>query len=148
MEVIQATELHTNEVAVLFDAYRSYYDQAPDFKGALAFITERIENKDSNIFVALLGEEIIGFTQLYPIFTSVGMKRGWLLNDLYVLEEHRGIGAGKALIAAAAAHGRKTNAAWLMLQTYVANTGAQALYEREGFIKDTNSYYYYLPLNK
>ena len=146
MEVIQATELHTNEVAVLFDAYRSFYDQAPDFKGALAFISERIKQKDSLIFLALEGEEIIGFTQLYPIFTSVGMKRGWLLNDLYVLEEHRGKGAGSALIDAAAAHGRKTNAAWVMLQTYVANREAQALYEAKGFKKDTNSYYYYLPL--
>jgi len=143
MEVIRATELHTNEVAVLFDAYRSYYDQAPDFKGALAFITERIAQKDSVIFVVLKGDEIIGFVQLYPIFTSLGMKRGWLLNDLYVLEEHRGMGAGKLLLDAATAHGKSTDAAWLMLQTYIANTGAQALYEKEGFKKDTNSYYYY-----
>ena len=146
MEVIRATELHTNEVAVLFDAYRTYYDQAPDFKEALAFITERIKKKDSVIFVVWQTDKIIGFTQLYPIFTSLGMKRGWLLNDLYVLEEHRGRGAGKALLEAAAAYGRKTDAAWLMLQTYIANTGAQALYEKEGFKKDTNSYYYYKAL--
>lgn len=146
MEVIQATELHLNEVAVLFDAYRSYYDQAPDFKGALAFITDRITKQDSKIFVVLEGDEIVGFTQLYPIFTSVGMKRGWLLNDLYVLDEHRGKGAGKALVDAATEHGKQTGAAWLMLQTYIANTTAQALYEKEGFIKDTNSYYYYKPL--
>ncbi|SEW53222.1 GNAT family N-acetyltransferase [Chitinophaga arvensicola] len=146
MEVIQATELHTNEVAVLFDAYRSYYDQAPDFKGALDFISERIAKKDSVIFVVLNGDEIIGFTQLYPIFTSLGMKRGWLLNDLYVLEEHRGQGAGKALLDAAAEYGKTTGAAWLMLQTYIANTGAQSLYEKEGFKKDTNSYYYYKSL--
>lgn len=146
MDVIQATELHTNEVAVLFDAYRSYYDQAPDFKGALGFITERIAQKDSVIFVVMLDAEIIGFTQLYPIFTSLGMKRGWLLNDLYVLEEHRGMGAGKALLDKAAEYGKSTNAAWLMLQTYIANTGAQKLYEKEGFKKDTNSYYYYKAL--
>ncbi|HEY8955493.1 GNAT family N-acetyltransferase [Chitinophaga sp.] len=146
MDVIQATELHTNEVAVLFDAYRSYYDQAPDFKGALDFVTERITQKDSVIFVALLDAEIIGFTQLYPIFTSLGMKRGWLLNDLYVLEEHRGMGAGKALLDKAAEYGKSTNAAWLMLQTYIANTGAQKLYEKEGFKRDTNSYYYYKAL--
>ncbi|NLR59399.1 GNAT family N-acetyltransferase [Chitinophaga polysaccharea] len=146
MQVIRATELHIYEVAVLFEAYRAYYDQAPDFDGALAFITERIAKKDSVIFVVLQGEEIIGFTQLYPIFTSLGMKRGWLLNDLYVLEEHRGKGAGKALLDAASDYGKKTNAAWLMLQTYIANTTAQALYEKEGFKKDTNSYYYYKSL--
>lgn len=143
MEVIQATELHTNEVAVLFDAYRSYYDQDPDFKGALAFVTERITKKDSVIYVAMLKDEIIGFVQLYPIFTSIGMKKAWLLNDLYVLEEHRGIGAGKALLDAAYQLGKDTGAAWLMLQTYTSNKVAQSLYEKEGFVKDASSYYYY-----
>ncbi|GEP93385.1 Acetyltransferase (GNAT) family protein [Chitinophaga terrae (ex Kim and Jung 2007)] len=143
MEVIQATELHTNEVAVLFDAYRSYYDRDPDFKGALAFVTERITKKDSVIYVAMLKDEIIGFVQLFPIFTSLGMKKAWLLNDLYVLEEHRGIGAGKALLDAAYQLGKDTDAAWLMLQTYTSNKVAQSLYEKEGFVKDASSYYYY-----
>ncbi|RFS20448.1 GNAT family N-acetyltransferase [Chitinophaga silvatica] len=143
MEVTQATELHTNEVAVLFDAYRSFYDQAPDFKGALEYITDRITKKDSIIYIAMLEEEIIGFLQLYPIFTSIGMKRAWILNDIYVLEEHRGIGAGKALMAAAYKHAKDTESGWIMLQTYISNTVAQALYEKEGFVRDTNSYYYY-----
>lgn len=146
MEVIRATELHTNEVAVLFDAYRVYYEQAPDYSGARLFIAERMEKKDSVIFVAMEGEEIIGFTQLYPIFTSLGMKRSWLLNDLYVLEAHRGKGAGKLLLDAAAALGRETDSSWMMLQTYTSNTGAQALYEREGFERDDHSYYYYKSL--
>ncbi|WP_212005614.1 N-acetyltransferase [Chitinophaga sp. HK235] len=143
MEVIQASAMHTNEVAVLFDAYRSYFDQVPDFKGALAFVSDRIKLGDSVIFVVFEGDEIIGFAQLYPLFTSLGMKRGWLLNDVYVLEEHRGKGAGGALVDAAIDHGRKTDAAWLMLQTYVANTGAQKLYASKGFKKDATSYYFY-----
>ncbi|MGN7820968.1 GNAT family N-acetyltransferase [Chitinophaga sp. 22536] len=146
MEVVQASTMHTNEVAVLFDAYRSYFDQAPDFKGALAFISERFKQQDSVIFVAFEKDEIVGFAQLYPLFTSLGMKRGWLLNDVYVLEEHRGKGAGGALVDAAVEHGRKTDAAWVMLQTYVANTGAQKLYQSKGFKKDTNSFYFYLTL--
>ncbi|NIG54852.1 N-acetyltransferase [Chitinophaga sp. Cy-1792] len=144
MEVVQATALHTNEVAVLFDAYRSYYDQAPDFNGALKYITERIEKKDSTIFVAMELDEIVGFVQLYPIFSSVSMKKAWLLNDLFVLEEHRGNGAGSALLDAAQSLAKDTDAAWLMLQTYVSNTNAQSLYEKKGYKKDSNSYYYYL----
>jgi GNAT superfamily N-acetyltransferase len=146
MEVVQATELHTNEVAVLFDAYRSFYDQDPDFKGALAYITDRITKKDSIIYVAMEEAEIIGFVQLYPIFTSIGMKRAWILNDIYVLEEYRGKGVGKALMNATYEHGKETNASWIMLQTYISNTVAQSLYEKEGFVRDTNSYYYYKKL--
>ncbi|MFB6453944.1 GNAT family N-acetyltransferase [Chitinophaga sp. Hz27] len=144
MEVVRATELHTNEVAVLFDAYRSYYDQAPDFNGALKYINERIEKQDSIIYVAMDLDEIVGFVQLYPIFSSVSMKKAWLLNDLFVLEEHRSKGAGSILLDAAQALAKKTDAAWLMLQTYVSNTNAQSLYEKKGYKKDSNSFYYYL----
>lgn len=146
MEIITATDQHIDETAVLFDAYRRFYKQAPDYEGARAFIGTRINARESVIFLALEEGSIIGFCQLYPIFSSVGMKRGWLLNDLYVLESHRGKGAGSALIDRAATLGRETSSGWLMLQTEISNTSAQALYEQKGFKRDEQSYYYYLSL--
>ncbi|RAJ73670.1 acetyltransferase (GNAT) family protein [Chitinophaga dinghuensis] len=146
MEIIQATTLHTNEVAVLFDAYRTFYSQAPDFDGALQFISDRIKNQDSTIFLALEGDEIVGFVQLYPIFTSIGMKRAWMLNDLFVLEAHRGKGAGNLLVERSRQLAKDTDAKWVMLQTENTNTGAQRLYERLGFEKDTDYLYYYLSI--
>lgn len=143
MEVIAATLEHAKAVAVLFDAYRVYYDQAPDLPGAETFITERLTRGESVIFVAMDGGEAVGFTQLYPIFTSVGMQRAWLLNDLYVLPDRRSGGIGKALLDAAREMAQAAGAKWVMLQTYVTNTGAQALYERNGFVKDESSFYYY-----
>jgi ribosomal protein S18 acetylase RimI-like enzyme len=144
MTVKEATTADAAAVAVLFDAYRSYYEQAPDLQGAENFIAERLRNRESVIYLALDGERPVGFTQLYPFFTSVGMKRAWVLNDLYVAEEYRNRGVGRALIAAAQELARTTSAKWIMLQTYTSNVNAQALYEKLGFEKDTGSYYYYL----
>ena len=76
-------------VAPLFDAYRVFYQQASDIEGALQFITDRLLQNESVIFIAYLNDAPVGFTQLFPIFTSVGMQRTWLLNDLYVTEHVR-----------------------------------------------------------
>jgi GNAT superfamily N-acetyltransferase len=146
MEIIRATDMHLNEVAVLFDAYRQWNSQKPDFDGARAFIAERLQKQDSAIFVVMEGEDIVGFTQLYPLFSSIRMKKGWVLNDLYVLEAHRSKGIGSALLDTAAQLAKDTQAGWLSLQTEIVNEGAQALYERKGYVKDTTCYYYYLTL--
>ncbi|MET6996373.1 GNAT family N-acetyltransferase [Chitinophaga defluvii] len=143
MEIVQATAMHLNEVAVLFDAYRTWYHQEPDFHGALAYIDDRLRLQDSVIYIAMEGEEIVGFTQLYPIFSSVRMKKSWLLNDLYVLEAHRGKGAASALLDKAARLAEDTGAGWILLQTDITNTNAQALYEKKGYVRDTTCYYYY-----
>lgn len=144
MTVKEATPANAAEVAVLFDAYRVYYEQSSDLQGAENFIAERLNKRESVIYIALDGGRPVGFTQLYPFFTSVGMKRAWVLNDLFVVEEYRSRGVGRALIAAARELAQSTSAKWIMLQTYTSNVNAQALYEKLGFEKDTSSYYYYL----
>jgi ribosomal protein S18 acetylase RimI-like enzyme len=144
MTVKEATLADVAAVAALFDAYRIYYEQSSDLAGAERFIEERLRNRESVIYLALDEGRPVGFTQLYPFFTSVGMKRAWVLNDLYVSEDYRNRGVGRALIAAAQDLARSTPAKWIMLQTYTTNVNAQALYEKLGFEKDTSSYYYYL----
>jgi ribosomal protein S18 acetylase RimI-like enzyme len=144
MTVKEATLADAAAVAALFDAYRIYYQQSSDLAGAEHFIAERLRNRESMIYLALDEGRPVGFTQLYPFFTSVGMKRAWVLNDLYVTEDYRNRGVGRTLIAAAQDLARSTSAKWIMLQTYTSNVNAQALYEKLGFEKDTSSYYYYL----
>jgi GNAT superfamily N-acetyltransferase len=86
--------------------------------------------------------KMIGFTQLYPIFSSVGMKRAWLLNDLFVTEDARGSGAADALLKAAQDMGAETSSRWLMLQTATDNHRAQKVYERNGWERDEEYYVY------
>lgn len=143
MRTRKATIEDVERVSVLFDQYRVFYKQAPDPEGTLQFISERVKRAESVIFVVLLDDKIVGFTQLYPIFSSVGMKRAWLLNDLFVAEDARGSGAADALLAAAQSMGAETDARWMMLQTATTNHRAQKVYERNGWEKDADYYAYY-----
>ncbi|PUZ30128.1 Acetyltransferase, GNAT family [Chitinophaga costaii] len=146
MNIVTAELAHLDVVAGLFDAYRAWYHQIPDLEGATAFVRERLQAKDSVILLAEDNGHFIGFTQLYPIFSSIRMRKAWLLNDLFLLEPHRGKGGGSLLLAAAHAMARASGAGWVMLQTDMVNTGAQALYERTGYRRDGHCYYYYLNL--
>lgn len=146
MQIIKATTAHLPRLAELFDAYRQHYEQASDLAGAKAYITERLAKGESEIFVALYEEEVIGFTQLYPVFSSIGMKKAWILNDLYVDPAHRRLGAARGLITASRILGEVTNSRYIMLQTAIDNIPAQALYEDVGFKRDDEFYYYYLSI--
>ncbi len=128
-------------LSVLFDKYRIFYKQDPDMKNAKAFIKKRMKRKESVIFVAEERKELIGFTQLFPIFSSVSMKRTWLLNDLYVNEKARGKGTASRLLNAAKEFGAETNSKWLLLQTAADNFTAQKVYEKNGWIKETDFFY-------
>ncbi|RPE08958.1 GNAT family N-acetyltransferase [Chitinophaga lutea] len=147
MQIIKANHSHLPQLAVLFDAYRQHYEQPTNVEGAQAYLAERLEQHDSEIYAATDEDgTLIGFTQLYPVFSSIGMKKAWILNDLYVAPEHRRKGAARKLIAASRELGERTSARYIMLQTHITNTTAQALYEDEGFKRDDEFYYYYLSI--
>ena len=130
----------------LFDAYRQFYDQAPDLARARAFMAERLAVGDSVVFVAERGGLVVGFTQLYPTFTSVGLARTFILNDLFVDPAVRKSGAGRALLEAAAEYGRSEGAARLSLSTGIRNSVAQGLYEHMGWRRSEAFLVYNLPL--
>lgn len=141
MIIRRAKKKDLEQLSVLFDKYRIFYKQDPDMKNAKAFIKKRMKRKESVIFVAEERKELIGFTQLFPIFSSVSMKRTWLLNDLYVNEKARGKGTASRLLNAAKEFGAETNSKWLLLQTAADNFTAQKVYEKNGWIKETDFFY-------
>ena len=142
MTIIQANIDHLDEVVPLFDAYRVFYKQPSNMASAKTFLKDRIVNKESIIYIAYTNEEAVGFTQLYPLFSSVSMKPMYLLNDLYVKPQHRGKGIGEALINKAKTLCDIKQNKGLALQTATDNP-AQKLYERLGFVKDQDLYYYW-----
>lgn len=143
MKIRRATLQDLAELAVLFDGYRQFYQQAPDIEGAKTFLSARLSNKESVIFVGELSDaRLAGFVQLYPSFTSVGMKTIWVLNDLFVAKEHRQQKWGEALMKEAMAFSRSSGARNLSLQTAQTNLSAQRLYEKLGWRRDEKYYTY------
>lgn len=150
MEIWQFTQATIDDLestAILFDLYRQFYEQQPNIQAATRFIAERLEKKDSIIYLAVdvKQSKAVGFVQLYPSFSSVSMKRLWILNDLFVLPDYRKKGVGKGLIQSGVTLCMATNAKGLMLETAVSNTSAQSLYEELGFKRSKDDFYtYYL----
>lgn len=126
----------------MFDAYRVFYKAQSDLEGARAFLLERWRLRESVLFVAYDGDKPVGFVHLYPLFLSIGMRRFWLLNDLFVHPGSRKAGVGRALMQRAEKHARETGAAGLTLSTAVDNKTAQALYEAQGYERDGRFYVY------
>ncbi len=149
IEIVRATVDDLPSLAPLFDGYRQFYKQAPDLEGARRFLAAHFEHDTSVIFLALNrdaeeGRRACGFTQLYPSFSSVSMKRLWILNDLFVAPEARRLGVGRALLARAREFAAETKARGLTLNTAVDNSTAQALYESAGWKRETQFYAYNL----
>lgn len=129
-------------VAALFDAYRQFYGQAADLDRARCFLRERFQLQESLILLARDGQgEGLGFTQMYPLFSSVRAVRAWLLNDLFVAPPARRRGVGAALLREAATRGRELGANVMMLSTTLDNAPAQALYETLGWQREATCEY-------
>ena len=143
MLIQKATINELESLTELFDLYRVFYKQKSDVDSAREFLTERIMNEESVVFIALNGHESLGFVQLYPSFSSVSMQRSWVLNDLFVKETARGQGVGEKLMKTAIGFAKETGAKGVLLETAEDNTSAQRLYEKIGFIRESNYFYYF-----
>ena len=143
MTIVRAAQHDVDVIAPLFDSYRVFYKAASDLRAAHNFITERLANDESVIFLARDGNNAaIGFVQLYPSFESTRMARLWILNDLFVDPYARTEGVGSALMAAAERFAREDEAAGLTLSTARDNRVAQRLYERAGYVRDDEFFVY------
>ena len=142
MKIVTASADHLQELIPLFDGYRIFYKQASNQDAVKNFLKERIHKPDSVIFIALDEEgNGLGFTQLYPSFSSVSMQRTYILNDLFVSEKARGQGIGEALMERAKQFAREMGSKGITLETAIDNP-AQNLYKRLGWVKDNHVNHY------
>jgi GNAT superfamily N-acetyltransferase len=143
----QAVLADLDAVVTLFDGYRQFYGQASDEAPPHGLFCKHALSMGNRwcCWPSHKGQAV-GFTQLYPSFSSVSMARVFVLNDLFVAPTARRLGVGEALLNAAADHARQLGAVRLSLTTNVQNLPAQSLYESMGWERDQKFYAYHLAL--
>lgn len=142
MQIETASKAHFEKLVQLFDLYRQFYRQESNIELAREYLAERMEKSESIIFIAKDGDDYVGFVQLFPIFSSVAMKRAYILNDLYVAKQARRKGIAEKLMLHSFNFCEQQGARYMSLQTEVKNTEAQKLYEKIGMERDEVFYYY------
>ena len=142
MEIRKAISSDLDQLAELFNQYRVFYKEELEYENGRKFISDRMTNGESEIFIADHNGRLAGFVQLYPIFSSTRMKRLWLLNDLFVLPEYRGQGVSIRLMDCCKELCKNTKACGLLLETSKSNTIGNQLYPKAGFELETSSNFY------
>ena len=136
MQVREAKLSDLENLSDLFNSYRMFYGKESDIRVAEEFLRSRIENKDSKIFICEFNNELSGFVQLYPIFSSTRVSKYWLLNDLFVDINKRGKGYSKLLIERSKELVIESKACGMMLETEKSNDIGNLLYPSTGFKKN------------
>ena len=149
MKYRKATSKDIDSLSELFDSYRKFYGKVTDLEGAKTFLKNRISNADSEIFVVENhAAQLVGFVQLYPLFSSTRMKKYWLLNDLFVHPKFRGKGISIGLIDKAKTLVKASKACGMYLETEKSNIIGNTLYPKTGFELNTDCNFYEWSINE
>ena len=131
--VIQATKSELDDLSIMFDQYRQFYKMDTNIEATRQFVGERLSLHDSIIFACYSNFNALGFAQIYPSFSSVAMRRTWILNDLYVSKEHRGSGVATLLLNHIREKAEEAEVFSIKLVTAKDNLKAKSLYRFFGF---------------
>jgi GNAT superfamily N-acetyltransferase len=152
VEVLRAYTRHLSLIVGLFDEYRQHNAQPPNPDGGRVFLAERLERRDSAIFFASEGsgsfQRALGFTQIYPSFSSVWLKRIWILNDLYVHPDCRRRGIAKALHDRARQHAVETKAHGLVFSSAGGTDAVRFLSDKLGYVHDEKVHHFFLRVDE
>lgn len=140
--VRQAVLSDIEDLVPLFDCYRQFYGCPSEEPAAKDFLFARFNHGESVLFIAHKGRVPVGFTQLYPSFSSVSLARIYVLNDLFVHEQARRKGVASKLMSAAIEFARSSGAVRVSLSTAATNEAAQALYQLAGWKRDEQFFSY------
>ena len=149
MRIIEATLEHLDLLTPLFVKYREFYGELPFPDSSRKFLETRLKRKESVIYLSLADDEdkLLGFCQLYPSYSSLSLKRVWILNDIYVAEDARRQLVADRLLQTARKMAKQTQAVRMRVATSRDNDVAQKVYESIGFVEDQQFKNYVLPIN-
>ncbi|PRD45513.1 GNAT family N-acetyltransferase [Sphingobacterium haloxyli] len=138
-EIVSVNRENVDLVYGLFNLYRVFYGKEPDLALAQKYIDDRVQQADSLIFVVMEKGKPVGFTQLYPSFSSVRLVKNWIINDLYVVQECRSQGVGTLLLEHAFREAKERGAKAVLISTQRTNQPARCLYQYLGFREKEDS---------
>jgi GNAT superfamily N-acetyltransferase len=117
------------DVLPLIAGYQTFYGAQPDAERNRKFFSRFLDPSEEGLLLgAWIDGGMVGFATLYWFFSSTKATDSVLMNDLFVREDVRGAGVGRALIASALAEARNRGAAHLEWFTAPDNAVAQRLY--------------------
>lgn len=128
MRPIRRQELE--ELLPLVDGYQRFYKAEPDVERNRRFFSRFLHPSDEGLLLgAWANGRLVGFATLYWFHSSTKAADTVLMNDLFVREDVRSGGIGRALIRAALDEARRRGAAHLEWYTAPDNATAQRLYD-------------------
>jgi RimJ/RimL family protein N-acetyltransferase len=138
IDIVQIAESHAASFHACLDAVareKRYLAQieAPPLDRTLAFVRDSIA-KDASQFVALDGDRVVGWCDVFPAWPAARQHRGAL--GMGVLVAYRGQGVGQRLMAATLAHARSKGLTRVELEVRADNARAIRLYESMGFVHE------------
>ena len=146
MNVTLSNSNNIPKLANLFNQYRIFYGEETNLQAATSFLQSRFKDKDSVILIAHKNSQIGGFIQLYPSFSSVGMQKIWILNDLFVATDFRRQNVARNLMKSAKKYAMETGALRIDLATQISNIYTQNLYESMVYTKNESFFHYSLSI--
>lgn len=136
-KISTVTKTELPKIINLFNAYRMETGKASNINAVRSYLTARVEQNESTLFLAQKQGQAVGFIQLFPQYGAISMKKKWYIQDLFLSPQHRQQGIAEQLLnkakALAAEDGSK-----LFLKTKRTNQAAQALYKKHGFTIDSD----------
>ena len=110
--------------------YQTFYGAEPDRERNRRYFSRFLHPSHMGLLLgAWVNEGLAGFATLYWFFSSTKAADSVLMNDLFVREDVRSAGIGRALIERAIDEARRRGAAHLEWYTGLDNLAAQRLYD-------------------
>jgi GNAT superfamily N-acetyltransferase len=130
LEVRPVGTQELEELLPLVAGYQRFYGAEPDAERNRIFFARFLHPSDVGLLLgAWVDGALAGFATLYWFFSSTKAAESVLMNDLFVQEDVRRSGIGRALINRALDEARRRGAAHLEWFTAPDNRAAHRLYD-------------------
>jgi ribosomal protein S18 acetylase RimI-like enzyme len=126
----------------LFNQYQILRDDWSEEKTGTGYGDEGLYDNEPVIFISHTNyaePTAVGFIRLYSVCASNQVTNSTIVEDLYVLPDHRKNGIALKLIEAAVKFAIEKRSAFIRLETLQDNLIARKLLESVGFISQTSA---------